>query len=286
MGNVRCPLQPDEVYLPLTTSWLHSWVWEERCKVRRPPRSCVCIALISTTSSVIIQEIIPLRHAGSAHMAYFYFDSCDTAKQDSRALVSSLLFQLSNQSAQFRDVLRNLYSEHQIGSEMETPTYGSLAQCLKDMVSVVTQVPLYLIVDALDQCTTDSVLDLVEELVELRGHHPNLRLCITSRPEFDIRTVLGPLATQQISLHDENGQKEDIIYYVSSVVGSDERMKKWPKKVQDMVVEKFAEKADGMYGHISSITVVSLILSSAGFNGFSASWRSCAIVSHTEWVTL
>ncbi|KAH8984888.1 hypothetical protein EDB86DRAFT_2810520, partial [Lactarius hatsudake] len=42
-----------------------------------------------------------------------------------------------------------------------------------------------------------------------------LRLCVTSRPEFDIRTVLEPLATQQVSLHDESGQTRDIKNYVT-----------------------------------------------------------------------
>jgi hypothetical protein len=38
-------------------------------------------------------------------MAYFYFDFKDTEKQDSRALLSSLLVQLCNRSEQFCDIL-------------------------------------------------------------------------------------------------------------------------------------------------------------------------------------
>ncbi len=213
--------------------------------------SLVRIELISTTSSVIIREIKAMSDAGSAHMAYFYFDFQATGKQDSRALLSSLLVQLSGQSDQFCGVLLGLYSKHQNG--IERPTIESLAQCLKDMLSIAGQVPIYLILDALDECPTDSgmppprekVLDLVEELVEFR--HPNLHLCITSRLEYDIRTVLEPLATQKVTLHDESGQKQDIIDYVtSSVIREDKKMKKWPVKDQNMVIEKLAEKADGM----------------------------------------
>ena len=172
-----------------------------------------------------------MSNAGSAFLAYFYFDFKDTAKQDSRALLSSLLVQLSDQSDIFCDALFSLYSAHKQGSEQ--PTDDSLARCLKDMLTIMGQVPIYLIMDALDECPNDSgipssrekVLELVKELVGLR--HPNLRLCVTSRPEFDIRTTLEPLATQQVSLHDESGQKQDINDYVTSVVRSDERMKRW-----------------------------------------------------------
>ena len=191
-----------------------------------------------------------MSNAGSTLLAYFYFDFKDTEKQDSRALLSSLLVLLSDQSEIFFGTLFSLYSAHKDGSE--TPTVGSLAECLKDMLAITGQGPVYLVMDALDECPNDSgiptsrekVLNLVKELVGLR--HPSLRLCITSRPEFDIRTTLEPLATQQVSLHDESGQKQDIIDYVTSVVHSDNKMMKWRDDDKNMVIEKLTEKADGM----------------------------------------
>ena len=208
------------------------------------------IELTWSTSSVIIRDIKSISNAGSAFLAYFYFDFKDTAKQDTRALLSSLLVQLSDQSDMFCDILFSLYSAHKQGSEQ--PTDDSLAECLKNMLQMIEQVPIYLIMDALDECPNDSgipssrekVLKLVKELVWL--HRPNLRLCVTSRPEFDIRSVLKLLATQQISLHDESGQKQDIIDYVTDVVRSDERMKKWRNNDKTMVIEKLTAKVDGM----------------------------------------
>ena len=187
---------------------------------------------------------------GSAFLAYFYFDFKDKEKQDLHALLSSLLVQLSEKSDIFFDTLFSLYSAHKKAAE--TPTDRSLAECLKGMLTITGRAPIYLVIDALDECPNDSgipssrerVLDLVKELVETC--HPNLRLCITSRPEFDIRATLEPLATQQVSLHDESGQKQDIMDYVTSVVHSDRKMKKWRDIEKNMVVEKLSEKADGM----------------------------------------
>jgi hypothetical protein len=199
---------------------------------------------------VIIRDIKTMSDAGSAFLAYFYFDFKDTAKQSSRALLSSLLIQLSEQSDIFCDALLAIYLAHKQGSEQ--PTNDSLAECLKHILIIAEQEPIYLIMDALDECPSDlgvpssreKALELVKELVELR--HPNLRLCITSRPEFDIHATLQPLATQHISLHDESGQQQDIIDYVTSVVHSDKKMKKWRDDDKNMVVDKLTEKADGM----------------------------------------
>jgi hypothetical protein len=216
--------------------------------------SCIPIKLIDLTSSVIIRDIKSKTNSdsGSACVAYFYFDFKfkDTGKQDLRALLSSLLVQLSNQSNRCFDVLFELYWAKS-GWPREKPSNDSLAECLKKMLTV-SQVPIYLILDALDECPNDydtpsareQVLTLVKDLVVLRL--PNLHLCITSCPDSDIRTALEPLATQQLSLDDESGHKQDIIYFVNFVVHSDQMMQKWGDKDRDAAIEKLTEKADGM----------------------------------------
>ena len=189
-------------------------------------------------------------NSGAVFLAYFYFTFKDEGKKDSRALLSSLLDQLSNQSDQFRDILRGLYPEHQDGSK--PPHHDALLRCLKSMLTKAGSVPVYLVLDALDECPNDSgdlpsrsprgkVLSVVEALVNLRL--PNLRLCITSRPEVDIRTIIKPLSTQVISLHDEGGQNRDINAYVTFVVQS---VTKWRDDDKKMVIDKLMENADGM----------------------------------------
>ena len=185
-------------------------------------------------------------------MAYFYFDFRDLDKQHIRNLLPSLLIQLSAQSDPCRDILSRLYLAHDNGEKK--PSVGVMTQCLRDMLTVSDQSPIYLILDALDECPNwsgipsprEQVLTLVKELVNLRL--PHLHICVTSRPEFDIRATLGPLALHSISLHKESGQKKDIVDYVNSVVYSDAetRMKRWREADKKMVVESLAEKADGM----------------------------------------
>ena len=87
----------------------------------------------------------------------------------------------------------------------------------------------------------------MKELVELRL--PNLHICVTSRPEIDIRHVLKPLTSRQVSLHDQSGQKKDIEDYVKSVVYSDSEpiMRRWRAEDKELVVEVLSERADGMY---------------------------------------
>jgi hypothetical protein len=120
------------------------------------------------------------------------------------------------------------------------------------MLQITGQPATYIIVDALDECPNtsdvvsprDQVLNLVEELANLSL--PNLRLCITSRREADIIPVLEPLASHAVSLHDQNGQKEDINFYVKSVVHLDRRVRKWRLEDKELVIESLVRKANGM----------------------------------------
>ena len=185
-------------------------------------------------------------------MAYFYFDFRDLDKQHRRNLLPSLLIQLSSQSRPCYDILSCLYSANDDGAQK--PSDSEMIQCLKDMLTTPDPRPVYIILDALDECPNwpgipsprEQILALVEELVGL--HLPQLHICVTSRPEFDIRATLTPLAHHRVSLHDESGQKKDIVDYLNSVVYSNSEtvMKRWREDDKKMVVETLSERADGM----------------------------------------
>jgi len=120
------------------------------------------------------------------------------------------------------------------------------------MLRLEQQPTKYIILDALDECPSTSgfptpreeVLDLLEDLVGL--NLPGLRICVTSRPEIDIRDVLDPLKPLNMSLHDESGQRQDILDYISNVVHSDRKMRKWRPEDKQLVIDTLSAKADGM----------------------------------------
>src|SRR5712672_4169769 len=191
-----------------------------------------------------------LRKAGSASMAYFYCDFRDENKQSHRNILLSILSQLSAQSDLCLDTLSLAYTEHDKGTRKSSD--GTLINCLKETLSHQSQRPFYLILDALDECPHNSgmpspreqVLDLVKVLVGSRVS--NLHICVTSRPEIDIRNALEPLTSFRISLHEQSGQKKDIIKYVNSVVHSDMMMRRWREDDKTLVIETLSERADGM----------------------------------------
>jgi hypothetical protein len=182
-------------------------------------------------------------------MAYYYFDFKDTKKQHRRGLLSSLLCQLCAVSDPCYEILFRLYSANAGGTQ--EPCESALTNCLKDMLQLKGQPAIYLIVDALDECPNSSGFstprdDVLVFLEKLLKELPNVHICVSSRPEFDIEDVLKPLARFRVSLHDEMGQKKDILDYLRAAIETNRRTRKWRAEEKQLVIDTLSERADGM----------------------------------------
>jgi hypothetical protein len=193
-----------------------------------------------------------MREVRSALIGYYYFDYKDISKRNVRGLLTSVLFQLTDDSERCWDVLRILYKSCRDGSEQPSDT--ALAKCLKTMLELSEQHPVFIIIDAIDECPNtigtpsarEEVLDFVEDLVG--SGHANLFICITSRPEQDIQYVFNPLTSPstRVALHEERGQREDINKYVRSFVYADRSMRRWRENDKELVISTLSERAQGM----------------------------------------
>lgn len=90
----------------------------------------------------------------------------------------------------------------------------------------------------------EEVLEYLEDLITSR--HPNLFICVTSRPEQDIQTVLNPStsASRPVFLHEESGHREDIKRFVRSFIHKDRAMRRWREEDRELVITMLSEGAD------------------------------------------
>jgi hypothetical protein len=207
-------------------------------------------ALTFTTSSSIVEDVQAMCQTGLATLAFFYFDFRDVGKQDARSLLSSILIQLCHESDKFSEILSSRLSTH--GNGTRQPSEDALFECLKDMLKLRGQGELYIVVDALDECPSvsgyptprEQALKILQELFDLRL--PHVHLCITSRPELDIRDALEGLAVHNVSLHEQAGQNQDIFDYIKSVVSSDLKIQRWREEDRQLVMTTLTKRARGM----------------------------------------
>ena len=201
-------------------------------------------------SSAIIEDIEAMQKSGDASLIMYFYDFRDDLKKDLRGLLSSVLLQLSDMSDSYYNILSTFHSAHRDGTR--SPRDEELTRCLVDLVKLPGPPPVYLIVDGLDESPNTSsqsfhreqVLSFLENLVKARLQ--SLRLCVTSRPEVDIKAILEPLAFHSVSLEKESGQQKDIEEYIESVIHTDKKMENWSPKHKQLVIDVLTKKADGM----------------------------------------
>ena len=185
-------------------------------------------------------------------MANFYFDFRDIDKKTFAACFPYLLIQFSARSDRCHDILSKLYFKHDRG--VRKPSDRDMVECLKRMLILESQVPIYIIMDGLDECPDTStvpspreeVLEFVKEELKLAFASQTSAFALRAGLEHDIQVVLKHLTVCPVSLHDESGQQEDIARYVASFVRSDRRMRRWRQEDKDLVIKTLSEKADGM----------------------------------------
>ncbi|EMD34291.1 hypothetical protein CERSUDRAFT_125476 [Gelatoporia subvermispora B] len=206
-------------------------------------KSVLCTAIIEDIKRLcLIQQ--------KSILVYFYCDFQDAAKQNVRGLLSHLLVQFSAESQYCNQLLSRLWSSHRSGSQQ--PSEDDLRQCLKRMLEHLADHYLYIIIDALDECPSaglrshrKDVLDLIQTIIGWRCR--NVHMCVTSRPELDIREALDVLSPRSVSLHAEDGQADEISAYVRSVIESGPVYQRWKVQDKKLAIERLSEKANGMF---------------------------------------
>jgi hypothetical protein len=117
---------------------------------------------------------------------YFYFEFNDTQKQDSELMLRSLLCQMLQHSVKILASLDALFSSCENGRRQ--PSVHALSEVSQQIMQGFTHV--YIVIDALDECTYRSeLMNMLKQVARWRLQ--NLHLLMTSRKERDIESSLN-----------------------------------------------------------------------------------------------
>ena len=192
-------------------------------------------------SSTIIHDLSKLKPGGSKIIClYFYFDFQVGQKQTFESCLSSLLVQLISRAPKAVGTLKHLIAAHDHGGS--TPSRGSLLEVFRQAVVEVGVV--YLVLDALDECSNRPIL--LRGLEECRRWDlPSLRILTTSRKEIDIEDHMIKLAACKVCLED-SVVDSDIRSFVQDQIQKDPKLSIWPSEIRAETEKALLAGANGM----------------------------------------
>ncbi|KAL0635425.1 hypothetical protein Q9L58_005633 [Maublancomyces gigas] len=174
----------------------------------------------------------------SVGIAYFYFDFKEPAKQNARNMVLSLLGQLCRHHSTIPDYMHELYQKQ---LDHDPPSITDLTLALFDIVKTFKQI--FLVIDALDECTERPALlgTLCTIIQHERGKH--IKVLVASREEQNIRAAFSSLPLLSIRTQ----MSSDIRLYVTESIDTDTRLRSLPEEIKLEIKGTISEGAKGMF---------------------------------------
>jgi hypothetical protein len=187
-------------------------------------------------------------------VAYFYFDFRDLKKQNAKAMIQSLIYQICKRNPTIPPAVLELWDKYRHNAQAQEPGLkDDLLPALED--ALVGFRSIYVVLDGLDECPSEngSLRALLATFNTMHGWAaPQLHMFLTSRFILEIHEKLSPLTAinrnVQIDLEQVREVNDDIRKFVMAELSEHGN---WSDEAKDTVASALIMKAEGMYVHFN-----------------------------------
>ena len=211
---------------------------------------------IITSSTIINHLFVECERHEEKVIAYFYFK--DGQRQEFHDMLQSIVKQLCKKMSNPPHVAISTIKKFCTAGER--PNDAQLISLLQSIVEGGRAEEIYIIVDALDECSRR--IQLLKSLVSiLELQLQNLHILVTSRDLVDIRRILEPVVNSEIQIgsskdnqqfffdsseHRTAGIENDIVLYVEQNMAEQYYLNIRSDEIKSTVREKLVKQANGM----------------------------------------
>jgi hypothetical protein len=207
-------------------------------------------------STFLVKELEErARMSPAVTFAYYFCDNKDEKRNTATAIVRGLLLQLIRQQ---HNLLRYIQPDF---NQMKNGLFDNLDALWRILLKILGDLEageIYLLVDALDECTNPTREILLRSLADLfnssqTGGIVNVKLLITCRPEVDIESELsdigGYLRVDSAKIN------SDLSKFIEVRVNDLSRKKNYSDDLKKIVKEALTTKAEGTFLWVSLVQV-------------------------------
>ncbi|CAI6095943.1 unnamed protein product [Clonostachys chloroleuca] len=174
------------------------------------------------------------------------------------AILKGLILQLANQQPELKESLRRRWDTIQEAFTEDVTSWRSLWNILFEMLARCKSSRVYMVVDALDECENDDVVDFLKSIVRKGLDHPGkIKWLLTSRPWDGAERVLlaGP-GQVQINLDGEyNSQSVSgaVAAYIVSKVEQLSRQHRYGATLKSEIETELTERSEETFLWVSLV---------------------------------
>ncbi|KAH8797237.1 hypothetical protein DL96DRAFT_1788318 [Flagelloscypha sp. PMI_526] len=226
------------------TSSTCAWFWNHPKVIewKRVGGIFWCHAGMGTGKTIVASHVIEtlINVPDDCFIAYYYFEFTNPSTLSEEAFFRSIISQISHAN---EHVSRQFYEKHQNGSLH--PQLTTLHKVLRELITTAT-VPVYIIIDALDEHPLPHCKYLLESLLQLFSPAASgVHVLATSRDEVDIHEAFSGKVSLDFVIKREMVHR-DIATLVTQELAA-KKWQSWPKEEVERIRNFLIGKADGMF---------------------------------------
>lgn len=211
-----------------------------------------------TMLSIGLIEQLTRAQNESTVVIYSFCQNANYELNTLEAILKGLILQLANQQTELKESLRRRWDTTQESFSEGVTSWQSLWNILFEMLARCKYSRVYMVVDALDECQDDDVVDFLKSIVRKGLDHPGkIKWMLTSRPwDGAERVLLAGQDQVQINLDGEHNSQSvsgAVDAYITSKVEELNRQHKYGATLKSEIETELTERSEGTFLWVSLV---------------------------------
>ena len=201
-------------------------------------------------SSLVVDRLCDPTRGQNTPVTCFYFDFAVRKEQTATSMLGSLLKQMVSGTGGIREDIWHALRERKEAISGRKP---QLADIVKMLQLITSSQRIFMVIDALDECTAMQRFRLFDSLKEILRKSPGGRIFVTGRPH--IRAEIEIRLARRVTTISIGPTRDDIIRFLRVRLSEDETPDAMDESLEADILEKIP-------GSISEMWVAAVMLES------------------------
>ena len=186
----------------------------------------------SNDSSLVVDRLCDQTRGQNTVVTCFYFDFAARKEQTAVSMLGSLLKQIVSGTGVLEDIWRALREQKEAVSGRKP----QLANIVKMLQLITSSQHIFMVIDALDECTTVQRFRLFDSLKEILEKSPGSRIFVTGRPH--IRIEIETRLAGRVTTISVGPTRDDIVRFLRVRLSEDETPDAMDESLEADILEK------------------------------------------------
>ncbi|CBF86026.1 hypothetical protein AN2021.2 [Aspergillus nidulans FGSC A4] len=211
-----------------------------------------------TMLSIGLIEQLARAQDDSTVVIYSFCQNADYELNTLEAILKGLILQLANRQPELKESLRRRWDTIQESFSEDVTSWQSLWNILFEMLARCKYSRVYMVVDALDECQDNDMVDFLKSIVRKGLDQPGkVKWMLTSRPwDGAERVLLAGQDQVQINLDGEHNSQSvsgAVEAYITSKVEELSRQHKYGATLKSEIETELTERSEGTFLWVSLV---------------------------------